>query len=303
MLEQIIKFGRNPSLVGVLTEADESLRKNCCVIISNSGLIHKPGPNRLSVKIARQLASKGVHAFRFDFSGMGDSPLSGAVQDSLQANITEIKLAMDKVTAITGITSFALYGLCSAAEVSFRASLEDERVSRLILVDGYYQTDQLLEIIMPVAARKCNIRYYKKHLLDYRRWIKILSGRSKAVSWKNLRAIPAALTGPLIQKAKRFLHRRDHAPVAAPRPVVDSGIDKWETLFKRGLAVQLIYSEGSHYVDLYHHSLAAPLKPFRKRKALDYRLISNADHTFTPVWSQQRLADLVCRWVEDKSHT
>jgi hypothetical protein len=300
MLEQIIKFGQNPSLVGVLTVADEAVRRNFCVIISNSGLIHKPGPNRLSVKIARQLATKGIHAFRFDFSGMGDSPLSETVVDGLRSNITEIRWAMDKITELTGITSFALYGLCSAAEVSFRTALEDERVSRLILVDGYYQTRELLDRIMPIASRQCNIRYYRKHLFDYRRWIKILSGNSKAVSWNNLRALPGTVTGWV---------RRKVAPTGTAgrpantvtRPAVDEGIDKWENLLRRGLAAQLIYSEGSHYVDLYHHSLAAALKPFRKRKQVEYRLISHADHTFTPVWSQQRLSDLVCRWVEGQS--
>jgi hypothetical protein len=296
MVEQIIKFGQNPSLVGVLTSADERLHRNFCVIISNSGLIHKPGPNRLSVKIARQLASKGIDAFRFDFSGMGDSPLSENVQDSLHSNITEIRWAMDKITDITGITSFALYGLCSAAEVNFRASIEDERVSGLILVDGYYQTPELLEQILPVVSRKCHIRYYRKHLFDYRRWIKVFTGKSQAISWRKLLG--------------RLRHRRaPHAPAAyrpvhaAARPAVDTGIDKWEALFNRGLAAQLIYSEGSHYVDLYHHSLAEALKPYRRRKMLEYRLISNADHTFTPVWSQQRLADLVCRWVEGRSQS
>jgi len=294
MVEKIIKFGQSPSLVGVLTVADESLRRNRCVIISNSGLIHKSGPNRLSVKIARQLALQGVHTFRFDFSGMGDSPLSENVQDSLDSNITEIRWAMDKITAVTGITSFALYGLCSAAEVSFRASLEDERVSGLILVDGYYQTPELLEQILPIASRKCNIRYYRKHLLDYRRWIKVFTGNSQAISWQKLWG--------------RLRHRKTPDAVAANRPVrtaarppIDTGIDKWNELFNRGLAVQLIYSEGSHYVDLYHQSLAAALKLFRRKKLLEYRLIGNADHTFTPVWPQQRLADLVCRWVEGKS--
>jgi len=301
MLEKIIKFGRNPCLVGVLTEADQRLQKKLCVIISNSGLIHKPGPNRLSVKIARQLASAGIHAFRFDFSGMGDSPLSGTVQDALRANITEIGWAMDKITEITGITQFALYGLCSAAEVSFRASLEDDRVTGLILVDGYYQTKELLDRILPVAARKCNIRYYKKHLLDYRRWIKIFSGKSKAISWKNLVAIPGIIAGPIIRKLKGLMGRRK--PAQTEHRPIDPGIDKWEKLFDRGIAVQLIYSEGSHYVDLYHHSLAAHLKPFRKNNALEYRLVKNADHTFTPVWAQQRLADTVCNWAKEKSQS
>ncbi len=304
MVESIVKFGRDALLVGVLTVPEKKMRNNLCVVISNSGLIHKPGPNRLGVRIARQLAGVGVHAFRFDFSGLGDSPLSGVVTNTLQAHIAEIRQAMDKVTQLTGITRFALYGLCSAAELSFKTSLLDERVDRLILVDGYHESGEWVEPLHLAAHRNCSIRYYKKHLFDYRRWRKILSGKSKVFTLKNLQAAPAALFFPVAKKIKKLFRRRpppcEKDTTASPGA---SGIDKWNILFNRGVVVQLIYSEGSHYIDLFNQTLATALQPFRKEQQLALHLIKDTDHTFTPVWSQQLLTDLVCTWTIQKNQS
>ena len=45
----------------------------------NSGLIHRVGPYRLSVKVARRVALEGFLSVRFDLTGVGDS---GARRDS-----------------------------------------------------------------------------------------------------------------------------------------------------------------------------------------------------------------------------
>ena len=179
MQERIIKFGPHSSLVGILTEADTRQQKDLCVIISNSGLIHKPGPNRLSVKIARQLAAMGVCTFRFDFSGTGDSPLSGTAGNTLSANIAEIRSAMDKLSPVTGVSRFALYGLCSAAEVSFKASLVDDRVSCLVLVDGYYHAPDVMDAVFPEAIHRCAVRYYRKSLFSRKRSSASASGKTR----------------------------------------------------------------------------------------------------------------------------
>lgn len=304
MVERIIKFGRDSSLVGILTEADRQLEKGLCVIISNSGLIHKPGPNRLSVKIARSLAMAGIHSFRFDFSGTGDSLLSTAIKDTLSTNILEIKAAMDKITQLTGIGQFALYGLCSAADVSFRASLEDHRVSCLILVDGFYHSREVMDAIYPEAARRCSIRYYKKNLFSARRWVKLLSGKSKAL---NRVRVGNALRSVNLRTLKRIgravFAMREQKTADTPAPLIHPEAGKWKSLVDRKVAINLIYSEGSPYIDLYNLKLAPVLKDYRRSNRLDFHYIRNADHTFTPVWSQSLLTDLICNWVAKRHHS
>ncbi len=72
MRERAVVFGDPPDLVGVLTEPDGVCRDRG-VIILNAGIIHRVGPNRLHVRMARALASLGFPVLRFDFSGQGDS--------------------------------------------------------------------------------------------------------------------------------------------------------------------------------------------------------------------------------------
>ena len=72
--EVILSFGSEKSLVGVVTEPLESVaRANVSIIVLNSGQVHRIGPHRMSVRMARELARKGIVTLRFDISGVGDS--------------------------------------------------------------------------------------------------------------------------------------------------------------------------------------------------------------------------------------
>ena len=75
MREQAVLFGKTRSLAGVVTDPPKSTedRKRPAIVLLNSGLVHKVGPNRLNVKLARMLATMGFPVLRFDLSGIGDS--------------------------------------------------------------------------------------------------------------------------------------------------------------------------------------------------------------------------------------
>ena len=75
MREEAVVFGRASALVGVITDPPAGGRPAhaMAVILLNAGLLHRVAPNRLYVELARGLAAQGFAAFRFDFSGIGDS--------------------------------------------------------------------------------------------------------------------------------------------------------------------------------------------------------------------------------------
>jgi pimeloyl-ACP methyl ester carboxylesterase len=139
MIEHAILFGKDRSLVGVLTEdgADNIPEKNNLpgVLLLSSGLDHHVGPNRIYVKLARRLSTMGFVVLRFGFSGIADS---GPRRDKLPAAesvIDETRQAMDELNRLKGLKRFILAGLCRGASIAFRVAASDPRVKGAILID------------------------------------------------------------------------------------------------------------------------------------------------------------------------
>jgi len=59
MIENIIQFSDNRSMLGVLTEPASPSSKQPAFIFVNSGLLHRIGPFRIYVSLARELAEHG----------------------------------------------------------------------------------------------------------------------------------------------------------------------------------------------------------------------------------------------------
>lgn len=138
MAEEILSFGENGQLIGILSSPDSPDPTKPAVIILNSGALHRVGACRMAVLLARLLSEHGYHALRFDFSGIGDSGFGGGdISDNPLEARPEVKHAIDVLSAKTGCTRFVLHGLCSGARDALAASLIDERVVGLSMIDGY----------------------------------------------------------------------------------------------------------------------------------------------------------------------
>src|SRR6185369_7314028 len=71
------------------------------------------------------------------------------------------KLAMDKLAAERGVTSFILMGTCACANLGFHAAIADSRVVGLILANPYVSTAQRVRALgwdkfsKPGAWKRC----------------------------------------------------------------------------------------------------------------------------------------------------
>jgi pimeloyl-ACP methyl ester carboxylesterase len=105
------------------------------VIFLNAGVLHRVGPHRLHVTLARLLAECGFPGLRIDLSGIGDSrPLPG-VLTFRESSVVDARAAMDELSATAGVARFLLFGLCSGADNALATAREDERVVGLVLLD------------------------------------------------------------------------------------------------------------------------------------------------------------------------
>ena len=75
MSESTILFGSKGGLVGTLALPDEGNDGHADIgfLFLNAGVVHRVGPHRINVRIARQLAARGIPSIRFDLCGHGDS--------------------------------------------------------------------------------------------------------------------------------------------------------------------------------------------------------------------------------------
>ncbi len=171
MQEKVCNFGPNNSLFGILTtpDADVAVEGAPIAMIINAGIVHRIGPFRMHVDIARQLAAQGFSTMRIDLSGLGDSaPRTGKIESEDRAQL-DIRDAMDFLSAETGVEEFVMLGLCSGAYNAHNVSVKDNRIVGAVFMDGivfrtlgYFFRHHFVRLFRPRVWRNA----IKRRLID-----------------------------------------------------------------------------------------------------------------------------------------
>jgi len=167
--EQALMLGKRKSLVAIVAQ-DPAMAATAAerptVVILNSGIIHRVGPNRVFVRLARLLAQAGHLVVRFDLSGIGDSEPRGDGLSPLDAALADIREVLDSLETTRQVRRVILIGLCSGADHSIVYGGQDPRVIGMVLIDpsvprtrGYY------------------MRHYRGRMFRWRSWLNFASGR------------------------------------------------------------------------------------------------------------------------------
>jgi pimeloyl-ACP methyl ester carboxylesterase len=191
VLERPLLFGRHGTLVGVLSAPTQGARA-VPVLLLAGGIIHRVGPSRSLVRIARALAAAGHPCLRFDLSGVGDS--ARAPESSLQAAaVADIRDAIG--TLLTQAASLAggdappdrvaLVGFCSGADNALHVAADDARVDGLVLFD-------------PTVHRTSGFRRREltRRLHSHEAFVNLVSGRSLMKRLESLRERSAPVFPP-----------------------------------------------------------------------------------------------------------
>ena len=130
--EVVLNFGEQGRLLGIVSLPDRLEPDSTAVLLPNTGLEHRVGPNRLHVYLSRALADAGFVTLRLDLAGMGDS---GAFDGGDPSR--DLSAAMDALQARGFGSRFAALGLCSGAHDAHRAIRADHRLVAGAFIDGY----------------------------------------------------------------------------------------------------------------------------------------------------------------------
>ncbi len=134
-VERPVRFG--PGLHGVFTAPVEGRGDGRAVLFCNTGGDPRAGIGRLAVQAARELAQDGVASLRFDFGGLGDSPMpSGDPRSHVYEHDrqTDVDAAL-ALLAAQGCTRVFAFGVCSGAYHAMHAALRDERICGVFAVN------------------------------------------------------------------------------------------------------------------------------------------------------------------------
>jgi pimeloyl-ACP methyl ester carboxylesterase len=251
-------FGVDDSLVGVVTQptAIDSTVDRPAVILLNAGIVHKVGPFRLTVQIARTLAARGFTVLRFDLSGFGDSRAVGVKRAIEEQVVIDGRAAMDFLESRYGFKRFIIGGLCSGAVYSHYIAAADTRVAGMWMLDGYAYPTR--------AYRRFKLKRALKRLMSPRELLTRLldrgtSGRPRAA---------AAQAGD-----------GDESIFYQAWPAIDAARSGVEKMLARGARVLFVYTGGwSTFVE--ERQFGEMFPSFADHPGVELRYYPHADHTY-----------------------
>lgn len=133
-VERVVQFGPMGGRVGVLT-APRGQSANSALLILGAGILHRIGPSRASVAVARYLARQGVRSLRFDHAGIGDSDRGNErLRETVLADVSDgVDILLRGCRGAQA--PLAILGFCSGADTAIVCAGLDERIGRLALFD------------------------------------------------------------------------------------------------------------------------------------------------------------------------
>jgi hypothetical protein len=281
--EKAILFGRSEALVGVLCSPAEQARleRTPIVVFLNAGIVHRVGPNRLYVNLARALADNGVESLRFDLGGIGDS-LSAREHATMQELVLrDIRDAVDVASSQDPARGVVLIGLCSGADNAFQAAVQDSRVVGAVLIDPNTH-----------RTRGFYVRHYLRAIFDRSMWRTLLTGQH-----------------PITARLTRFLRERGDIAAAsvflAPTslPPKETVRNQLAGLLERNCGLLYVFTGGLPWRYNHGKQFARTYPDLASHSRLQTKYFGLSDHTFSnPLW-QKQLVRTVVDWISAPTPT
>jgi pimeloyl-ACP methyl ester carboxylesterase len=278
--DEAIRLGPEGQLVGIVSHSAEGQARTSrapAVIVLNAGVLHRVGPHRLHVALARRLAAQGFSSLRLDLGGIGDSIASTDATTFRESAVADTRVAMTGLTDLLGARRFVIFGICAGADNALATALVDDRVAGIVLVDAaVYATPRSL---------------YR----ELRRRLAQPNGVPLALRWGARRAR---------QRVRRELARLERLrrgiageppPEGRETPPIETFRSQLERLADRGIGVLTIYA-GMHGENYNHADQIFESFP-ELRGRIDRAYFPDANHTFTQLDDQAALIETTLRWI------
>jgi hypothetical protein len=283
--DEVVRLGSEGQLVGIVSHPPVEISpappnttladgRGLAFIILNAGVLHRVGPHRLHVVLARRLAQAGVPSLRLDLGGIGDSIASSDAATFRESAVADTRTAMTGLTGALGSQRFVIFGVCSGADNAIATAIADDRVAGIVLIDP-----------PTYPTRRGQLRYLRMRVAKS-------GGPGALARWgmkvveRQLRLVAARIGRGTVEEASN--QGRE------PPPVATFGA-QLTTLIDRGVRIFAVYS-GIHGARYNHADQLFELFP-ALRGRIDHAYFPTANHTFTELDAQAKLIDAVAGWM------
>jgi pimeloyl-ACP methyl ester carboxylesterase len=185
-IERPVRIG-DEGLFGILCEPRTGSARGPVYLIANTSASSRVGDSRLSVRIARELARRGVASLRFDARGRGDSPAApGKVQSDTAFGRIYNPIATDDTAAAArwlarqGYKSIFAFGVCSGGYHALKAAVIEKAINGVVTVN--LPTFKRPADVAPDGLRQStrnSMAGYAFSMLDPQKWKAILRGEKQ----------------------------------------------------------------------------------------------------------------------------
>lgn len=268
MKESTHLFGAHKHLLGTLTRPAAPARPDIGCVLMSAGVIHRIGPHRFNVKLARELAAHGTPSLRVDLAAVGDSrtPPTDTAYDQ-QATL-DLSASIDQLIAETGVKHVMMVGLCSGAVYSLQTALQDQRVGGVYLIDGY---------AFP-TARSRRGRYLQ---------------RARTLTASSLgRKVLNRLSGR--QPEPELVNNAPDYGLSCPP--IEEFVGYMRTLLARKVSIRQLYTGSILQYYNYDEQFAEAFADYPDVQAIPSEFAPAIDHTFTSLEAQQAVISRVLDW-------
>ena len=276
--ERPVWFGQDRMLWGVVTQPDAAPKAlaDTAVILINAGGNHRIGPSRLTVPVARFVASLGCTTLRMDLAGLGDSIVTpGKLPIFELSSVADVRLAIDFLERYgdAKLRRFVLIGLCSGGFVAMHTALADHRViSQVIMNLPAFEATPANNAERIAHLYVKPFRFYAQALLRLQTWRRALQG---AVDVRRI----------VVGNAARLRHRlavqRRNLLAMLRLRRDDSVAAQFKALCRRGCRTLVILSADDGAVDEMETHLGKNAARMRRLPQFRFVILDGADHTFT----------------------
>jgi hypothetical protein len=269
MTDIVVPIGRR-RLFGVLSLPDAQPWNAPPVLIPNTGMEHRVGPNRLHVQMCRALASAGIPALRVDLAGFGDSHADGELNST-----RDLQDAIDELSKRGYGEQVVGVGLCSGAHDVHQLAKVDQRVVGAAFIDGY-----------AYATRLFRVNYLLQRISDPARIFRHVHGR--------LASRGQLERGELEDEKENF--DPDEAEYVR-QPSRQQMAEDLQEFMRRRLALMYVYTGQVQHQYNYRGQLLSAFPSLRAYDRLTLHYLVHADHTFSRTQMRSHMIATLLRWL------